>query len=71
MSEREEKQVEDRVAPPASVVYEAIRRGGEEELRRPPSALAWSGVAAGLSMGFSLVAEGLRARTCPTPAGGP
>jgi formate/nitrite transporter FocA (FNT family) len=59
VSEREEKQVEDRVAPPASVVYEAIRRGGEEELRRPASALAWSGVAAGLSMGFSLVAEGL------------
>jgi formate-nitrite transporter family protein len=59
VAEREEKQVEDRVAPPASVVYEAIRREGEEELRRPASALAWSGVAAGLSMGFSLIAEGL------------
>jgi formate/nitrite transporter FocA (FNT family) len=48
-----------RAAPSAAVVYEAIRREGEEELSRPSSALAWSGIAAGLSMGFSLVAQGL------------
>src|SRR4051794_2764537 len=41
------------------VVHEAIRKDGEEELHRPASALAWSGLAAGLSMGFSFVAEGL------------
>jgi formate/nitrite transporter FocA (FNT family) len=44
-------------------VYEAIRREGELELRRPAAALAWSGFAAGLSMGFSFIAEALlRAR---------
>lgn len=41
------------------MVHEAIRKDGDEELRRPVSALAWSGLAAGLSMGFSFVAEAL------------
>jgi formate/nitrite transporter FocA (FNT family) len=55
----EKKQVEERTAIGAQVVYEAIRREGEEELRRTASALAWSAFAAGLSMGFSFIAEGL------------
>jgi formate/nitrite transporter FocA (FNT family) len=55
----EKKQVEERLAIGANVVYETIRREGEEELHRTTSALAWSGFAAGLSMGFSFVAEGL------------
>jgi formate-nitrite transporter family protein len=55
----EQKQVEERVAINAHVVHETIRREGEEELKRSASALAWSGLAAGLSMGFSLVAEAL------------
>jgi formate/nitrite transporter FocA (FNT family) len=54
----EKKQVEERVAIGANVVYETIRREGEDELQRPSAALAWSGFAAGLSMGFCLVAEG-------------
>ncbi|HEY2460920.1 MAG TPA: formate/nitrite transporter family protein [Candidatus Acidoferrum sp.] len=53
----EQKQVEERVAIGANVVYETIRREGEEEMKRTTSALAWSGLAAGLSMGFSLFAE--------------
>ena len=60
-----EKQIQDRVAIGAHVVHETIRREGEEELRRTTSALAWSGLAAGLSMGFSLVAEGLLAGYLP------
>jgi formate-nitrite transporter family protein len=55
----EQKQVEERVAIGAHIVYEAVRREGEEELRRPAAALAWSGLAAGLSMGFSFIAEAL------------
>jgi formate/nitrite transporter FocA (FNT family) len=55
----EQKQVEERVAIGANVVYEAIRREGDDELHRPPAALAWSAFAAGLSMGFSFVAEAL------------
>jgi len=55
----EEKQVEERLAIGANVVYETIRRQGDEELQRPASALAWSALAAGLSMGFSFIAEAL------------
>ena len=55
----EQKQVEERLAIGARVVYETIRREGEEELHRTPAALAWSALAAGLSMGFSFIAEGL------------
>ena len=55
----EKKQVEERVAIGANVVYETIRREGEEELSRPVAALAWSAFAAGLSMGFSFIAEAL------------
>ncbi len=61
----EEQKVEERVAIGPHIVYETIRREGEQELQRPSSALAWSGFAAGLSMGFSLVAEGLLAAYLP------
>ncbi len=55
----EQEEALKRSAPRAVVLHEAIREEGEEELRRPLAALWWSGLAAGLSMGFSLVAEGL------------
>lgn len=42
-------------APHALVIHELVREEGEEGLRRPASALAWSGLAAGLSMGFSFL----------------
>lgn len=48
-----------RVAPSAAVVFEAIRREGASELERPALGLMWSGLAAGLSMGFSFLAEAL------------
>ncbi|WP_084474442.1 formate/nitrite transporter family protein [Deinococcus pimensis] len=57
--QEEQAQAEERSAISPTVVHEAIRKEGEEELGRPTAALAWSGLAAGLSMGFSLVAEGL------------
>ncbi len=61
----EEQKVQERVAIGPHVVYETIRREGEQEFQRPSSAVAWSGFAAGLSMGFSLVAEGLFAAHLP------
>ncbi|MGH7971125.1 MAG: formate/nitrite transporter family protein, partial [Limisphaerales bacterium] len=57
--EQERKEVvKERTAISAQVVYEAILAEGEEELRRPTSALAFSGLAAGLSMGFSFITQG-------------
>ncbi|MEO8523186.1 MAG: formate/nitrite transporter family protein [Caldimonas sp.] len=57
--EAEEKEADERSAPTGRVVYKAILREGEEELARPTSALFWSGIAAGLSMGFSMFCQGL------------
>jgi len=63
--EADKHKAEERVAISAPVLHEAIRLQGERELERPASALAWSGFAAGLSMGFSLIAEGLIATYVP------
>ena len=65
---RDEEDVEARTSPSAAIVYETIRSEGEDELQRAPMALAWSGLAAGLSMGFSLVAEGLLHAALPDAA---
>ena len=59
LTERQTQEAEDRTSVSAIVVHEAIRKDGDEELQRTWSALAWSGLAAGLSMGFSFVAEAL------------
>jgi formate/nitrite transporter FocA (FNT family) len=68
LSEREQEEAQERSTARAHVVHEAIRLEGEEELKRSSSALAWSGLAAGLSMGFSLIAEGiLRSRLPDVP----
>jgi len=36
-----------------------VRRLGEEEMARPVTSLWWSGVAAGLSISFSLLAQAI------------
>lgn len=59
LNDQEKMQVEGRARPNALVVHEVIRKEGEEELVRPAMSVFWSALAAGLSMGFSLVAEGL------------
>lgn len=65
LSATEQEEVERRASLRVVVVHEAIRKEGEDELSRPVSALAWSGLAAGLSMGFSLVTEGLFRSSLP------
>lgn len=49
----------------AAVIYEIIRLEGEGELARTFGALWWSGLAAGLSIGLSVVAEALLATHLP------
>lgn len=43
----------------AVAIFEVIRRDGEQELDRPPSALALSGLIAGLALGLSVLSEAL------------
>jgi formate/nitrite transporter FocA (FNT family) len=57
LSRKERQQVREGVRHRPAVVYEIIRVQGEIELRRPASALWWSGVAAGISIGFSFLTE--------------
>lgn len=53
------EEAEERSAPHPSVVYEAVYSEGRDELERGGASLFFSGLAAGLSMGFSLISEGL------------
>ena len=55
LDERERVQAAEHAAPQALVIHEVVREEGELELRRRNVALVWSGLAAGLSMGFSLL----------------
>jgi formate/nitrite transporter FocA (FNT family) len=55
----DEKQVHEAESLDAKSTYEVVRREGEKELARSTTALFWSGLAAGLSMGFSFLGEGL------------
>ncbi len=59
----ESEEVRERTAPGGHIVYAAIFDEGTHELERTNSALAWSGAAAGLAMGFSLLTEGVL-RSC-------
>ena len=51
--------IEERSSPRTPVIYEVVRRLGEEEMARPMTSLWWSGLAAGLSISFSLLTEAI------------
>jgi formate/nitrite transporter FocA (FNT family) len=55
LDEGERDQAAQHAAPRALVIHEVVRAEGEEELRRPASAVIYSGFAGGLSMGFSFL----------------
>jgi formate-nitrite transporter family protein len=59
ISEQEVENVEELSSPRTPVIYEVVRRLGEEEMRRPAVSLWWSGLAAGLSISFSLLAQAI------------
>ncbi|WP_426817791.1 formate/nitrite transporter family protein [Winslowiella sp. 2C04] len=50
---------EEELPSAAAAVHEQIRSDGEKELERDGMALLWSAIAAGLSMGASLMAKGI------------
>ena len=59
VSDAERAAVEAHSRPNAALIHETIRAEGESELNRSASALLLSGLAAGLTMGLSLITEGL------------
>jgi formate/nitrite transporter FocA (FNT family) len=56
---REEMAVRKATRLSSKLIYEVIRRDGEEELERPTRSLIWSGVAAGVLISFSVLAEAI------------
>lgn len=65
LAPEEMKDVESRTAPRAMVLHEAIRAEGEQELERPAWSLFWSGLAAGLSIGLSMLGMGIMQANLP------
>ncbi len=63
--EQKSNDVEDLKAANARELHQAVREEGQAELDRPTSALFWSGVAGGLAITASLIAEGALASHLP------
>ncbi|WP_223472154.1 MULTISPECIES: formate/nitrite transporter family protein [unclassified Pseudomonas] len=59
LSAQEQHEVDRSQPPRAAVLHEIIRTQGNQELERSIAALWWSALAAGLTMGLSLMAMGL------------
>lgn len=59
LSPKEQHEVDKSQPPRAAVLHEIIRTQGDQELERTVAALWWSALAAGLTMGLSLMAMGL------------
>jgi len=61
----DDHEIESRRPLAAPQMFEIVRRTGEHELQRPAMSLSFSGFAAGLAMGFSVVAEAALATRLP------
>ncbi|HXV01143.1 MAG TPA: formate/nitrite transporter family protein [Caulobacteraceae bacterium] len=61
----QQEQAAARAPARALVIHEVVRAEGEAELERTSQALLWSGLAAGLSMGFSYALQGLLQHALP------
>lgn len=59
MSDDKEAKAQEEHVPEGEVIYRAIRSDGDHALGMTSAELMWSGLAAGLAMGFSLAAEGV------------
>ena len=59
------ERIEEDITPPTPIIYETVRRLGEDEMTRPAMSLWWSGVAAGLSISFSVLAQAIIAMHLP------
>ena len=55
----EEKSVSEAAALSPKLIYEVIRRDGEEELARTKRSLLWSGIAAGMMISLSVLGEAI------------
>ena len=66
LEHNEQRQAAAYAAPQALVIHEIVREEGEQELKRRASAVGWSGLAAGMSMGFSFLCLGIMTSRLPS-----
>lgn len=65
----QEKTIRDAGRLTSKMIYEVVRRDGDEELNRPTASLMWSGATAGLLISFSVLGEAVfRAHLPDMPA---
>ncbi len=57
LSEEEQQQASSNAVVRSLVIHEVVREQGKQELERSVGSLAWSGLGAGLSIGFSMVMQ--------------
>ncbi|UVK98449.1 formate/nitrite transporter family protein [Pseudomonas sp. B21-048] len=69
LSAQEQREVDKNQPPRAAVLHEIIRTQGNQELERSVAALWWSALAAGLTMGLSLMGMGLLSSRLPDGEG--
>jgi formate/nitrite transporter FocA (FNT family) len=68
LEEEQKKQAEESAPLRATVIHEVIRKEGQDDLELGIATLLWSGLAAGLSMGFSYATQALLKSALPHEA---
>jgi formate/nitrite transporter FocA (FNT family) len=68
LDQKEQRQAAAGAPMGALVIHEIVRDQGEEELERSFGGLAWSGVSAGLSIGFSFIVQATLQAALPDTA---
>ncbi|MAM63004.1 formate/nitrite transporter family protein [Maritimibacter sp. UBA3975] len=64
-AESEEESVTQATRLSARLIYEVIRRDGDEELSRPAMSLVWSGLAAGVLISMSVISQAVLHHNLP------
>lgn len=59
LSREERRAVAERNTANTRVIHEVVRRHGDEEMERPAASLIWSGVAGGVAISSSILAEAI------------
>ena len=59
LSREERRAVAERHTANTRVIHEVVRRHGDEEMERPATSLIWSGVAGGVAISSSILAEAI------------
>lgn len=68
LTDQEREAVAKRQSASARVIHEVIRRHGDEEMERPTLSLVWSGVAGGVGISASVMAQSLLQEHLPAAA---